>query len=139
MICMRQREIPAIRCPTPGVLEAIPQAIRHRRHWRPIPHRANIHARLTRIHPPRRDRQLILHAQQEETSRGQAYRRRGALKVPPPPQSTYPTEFSQQPLAEAAASASGGVQRPYPEVPLPTRMSPLAQAQAQAPKTPSSA
>ena len=35
----------------------------------------------------------------------------GALEVPPPPQSAYPTEFSQQPLAEAAAGVGGCVQK----------------------------
>jgi phosphatidylserine decarboxylase len=38
----------------------------------------------------------------------------GALKVPPPAQSAYPTEFSQQPLAEAAASVGGGAQKTLP-------------------------
>ena len=38
----------------------------------------------------------------------------GTLKIPPPPQSAYPTEFSQQPLAEAAAGVSGGVQKTLP-------------------------
>ena len=38
----------------------------------------------------------------------------GALKVPPPAQSAYPTEFSQQPLPEAAASVSGGAQKTLP-------------------------
>jgi hypothetical protein len=40
----------------------------------------------------------------------------GTLNVPPLPQSAYPTEFSQQPLAEAAAGVSGGVQKNTPIV-----------------------
>jgi hypothetical protein len=35
----------------------------------------------------------------------------GALKVPSPAQSAYPTEFSQQPLAEAAAGVDSSVQK----------------------------
>jgi phosphatidylserine decarboxylase len=38
----------------------------------------------------------------------------GALKVPPPAQSAYPTEFSQQPLAEAAAGVGGAAQKTLP-------------------------
>jgi phosphatidylserine decarboxylase len=38
----------------------------------------------------------------------------GALKVPPPAQSAYPTEFSQQPLAEVATGVDGGVQKTLP-------------------------
>jgi hypothetical protein len=44
-----------------------------------LTHRANIQARLPRIHPLRRDRQLLLHAQREETSVGRANRRRRHL------------------------------------------------------------
>ena len=67
----------------------------------------------------------------------------GALKVTPPPQSAYPMELSHQPLAEAAASVGGAVQkhahRPTPpanpQVPPLTLKSPSAQTQAQAPKS----
>ncbi|KIM74861.1 hypothetical protein PILCRDRAFT_691729 [Piloderma croceum F 1598] len=38
----------------------------------------------------------------------------GALKVPPPAQSAYPTEFSQQPLVEAASGVGGGAQKTLP-------------------------
>ena len=38
----------------------------------------------------------------------------GVLKVPPPAQSAYPTEFSQQPPAEAAAGVSGAAQKTLP-------------------------
>jgi phosphatidylserine decarboxylase len=38
----------------------------------------------------------------------------GALKVPPPAQSVYLTEFSQQPLAEAAAGVGGAAQKTLP-------------------------
>jgi hypothetical protein len=37
-----------------------------------------------------------------------------ALKVPLPAQSAYPTKFSQQPLAEAAAGLDGSVQKTLP-------------------------
>jgi hypothetical protein len=64
----------------------------------------------------------------------------GALKVAPTPQSAYPTELSQQPLAEAAASVGGAVQKhthcPTPpantQVPPVTPKSSPAQAQARA-------
>jgi hypothetical protein len=67
----------------------------------------------------------------------------GALKVAPTPQSAYPTELSQQPLLEAAASVGGAVQKhthcPTPhantQVPPVTPKSPLAQARAQASKS----
>jgi len=67
----------------------------------------------------------------------------GALKVTPTSQSVYPTELSQQPLAKAAASVGGTVQKcthcPIPpansQVPPLTPKSPLAQAQAQALKS----
>jgi phosphatidylserine decarboxylase len=61
-MCMRQREIPAIRRAAPAVLEAVLQAVPHRRHRRALPHRANIYARLPRVHSLLRDRQLLLHA-----------------------------------------------------------------------------
>jgi phosphatidylserine decarboxylase len=75
----------------------------------------------------------------------------GALKVPPPAQSAYLTEFSQQPLTEAAADVGGGVQKHSrchtppvnPQVhPLMLKTAPapaLVQTQAQAPKIPLSA
>jgi hypothetical protein len=67
----------------------------------------------------------------------------GALKVAPTPQSVYPTELSQQPLAEAAATVGGAVQKhthhptppANPQVPPVTLKSPPAQPRAQAPKS----
>ena len=66
----------------------------------------------------------------------------GPLKVTPPPQGAYPTELSQQPLAEATASIGGAVQKRSnrhtppvnPQVPPQTLKTPPASAQAQAPK-----
>jgi hypothetical protein len=67
----------------------------------------------------------------------------GAHKVPPPPlQSAYPTESSQQPLAEVSAVVCNKhfYHHTPPanlKVPPLTPKTPPAQAQAQAPKAPS--
>ena len=56
----------------------------------------------------------------------------GALKVLPPAHSAYPTEFSQQPLAQAAAGVSC-----YMEKTLPSSYPARLQVPPLMPKTPS--